>query len=283
MHLPNALRGSRQPSDAPAQALNNPTNYTYPSTYTLGDAGGALSDRPGTATGGGYDLPNAPPPVRIHLKPIAPPSAMGLASYATATFIVATWLTEWYGNPETPFRLWPFVLTFGGFGQFAAGMWAFNARDTLASIFHTMWGSFYIAVSLSLGLMGAGSIPLNDRYDYNAGWGIWMAPLAAFTYVLTAAAMFRDLAWTGTLFTLATGSVFGVLGWFLHSTALIKILGYFWLASSLLALYRVACYVMTEAVPHRDVLPRFRHPARRHHFSKQYHYPYHEPGVVAGN
>ncbi|KAI8915162.1 hypothetical protein PhCBS80983_g04588 [Powellomyces hirtus] len=228
-----------------------------------------------------YDLPGKATAPRIFLKPIAPPSALGLAAYASSTFVTATWLAAWYGNETTPYVLWPFILTFGGFGQFAAGMWAFNARDTLGSVFHTMWGSFWIAISLFLAVTSTGNnIPV-DRYAYNDAWAIWMVPLAAITFILTAAAVFRDLVWAATLFTLASGSLLGVLGWFIHEPAVIKLTGYFWLVSSILAAYRVALYVMHEAAPDRDLLPRFENSRHRTHIAKGYHLGYNEPGVVA--
>ncbi|KAI9094079.1 hypothetical protein DFS34DRAFT_252935 [Phlyctochytrium arcticum] len=290
----------QQPRDS--RELDTPlagNEHNYASTHTLGDTRDGYSQPysnqnnygqgyASAATNGIQQSPptnnTAFPPVRVHLTPMAPPAAMGLAAYATGSFILATWLSAWYGNPETAFQIWPLLLTFGGIGQMAAGFFSFRARDTLASIFFTMWGSYFMAVALYLAFMGAGVVPLDDRYNYNEALGIWMAPLAALTYILTAGSMFRDWVWTGTLFMLATGSVCGVFGWFLHSAALIKILGYFWIVSSVLAMYRVAVYVMHEALPHRknDILPRFAHPVKNQQVNKGWQWPYAEQGVVTG-
>lgn len=228
-----------------------------------------------------YDTPGKVAPVRIHLTPIAPPSALGLASYASSTFIVGTWLASWYGNEVTPLIIWPFILTFGGLGQFASGMWAFKARDTLGSVFHTMWGSAWLAMGLFLAYAGAQESAVN-RYAYNDAWAIWMVPLSVLTYVLTAAAVYRDMVWAGITFTLATGSLLGVLGWFIHEPAVLKLTGYFWIVSSAMATYRVALYVLHEARPDRDILPRFQHNRYREHCGKGYHHGYNEPGVLAG-
>ncbi|KAJ3009660.1 hypothetical protein HKX48_007813 [Thoreauomyces humboldtii] len=267
-----------QPPLAHSQATNN--GQQIMSTNTL-DHDGPAYDLPGN-----HHKTNAGGPfARINLTPIAAPSALGLAAFASSTFIVATWLASWYGNELTPFALWPFLLTFGGFGQFAAGMWSFNSRDTLATVFHTMWGAFWIAVSLSLAVIhpDAAVGGIVNRYAYNDAWAIWMVPLAILTYVLTAAATFRDLIWASSLFTLATGSLLGVLGWFISETAILKLMGYFWIVSSALATYRVALYVLHEANPKREVLPRFAH--SRHHAAqdKGYASGFHEPGVVAGD
>jgi len=249
-------------------ATTHDPNFT--STNTLGDV---PVDHELIANG---------PPARIFLKPIAAPSALGLAAYASSTFIISTYLTAWYGNPGTQAMIWPFVLTFGGFGQFAAGMWAFNARDTLATVFHTMWGSFWIAFSLYLFLGANNTVPGTYRYDYNEAWAIWMVPLTVLTYICAAASFFRDLPLAVTFTTLGTASLFGILGWFLHSAACIKIMGYLGIVSSAFAAYRVACFLMAEAVHnHRDVLPRFRHPAHKYHTGRGYQHGFGEPGVIS--
>src|SRR5919199_5006478 len=82
---------------------------------------------------------------RVVLQPIAAPSVLGLFGFAGATFIVAANLAGWYGNHvTTPLVLAPFALVFGGIAQFFAGMWAYRARDGLATAMHGMWGSFWI-------------------------------------------------------------------------------------------------------------------------------------------
>ncbi|KAI8816623.1 uncharacterized protein EV422DRAFT_544993 [Fimicolochytrium jonesii] len=299
---PNDTRITITSTDAPAprpslhtHSAQPPTKQNHqdnmPSVATLDEP---MVGGPGNA----YDFPTSRngPATFITLKPVAPPSALGLASYASAVFVTGTWLAAWYGDNTTPFMLWPFILCFGGFGQFGAGMWSFNARDTLATVFHTMWGSFWIAISLYLAFIHPQVDPAlaDGRYEYNDAWAIWMVPLSAITYVLTAAALFRDLVWAGTLFTLATGALFGVLGWFIHEPALVKLTGYLWIASSLFALYRVALFLFHEAVPQRDLLPRFDHRTRRRDGANNphagynnpkdanlYNHGYGEPGVVA--
>ncbi|KAI8995853.1 GPR1/FUN34/yaaH family-domain-containing protein [Gaertneriomyces semiglobifer] len=227
------------------------------------------------------------PKTVIFLNPIAAPTVLGLAGYASATFITATWLAEWYGNDETPRALWPFLLTFGGLAQFAAGMWAYKSRDTFATLMHTMWGAFYIAYSLYLASAAFGFVAFTGRYDYNSAWGIWMVPLSVLTYVLTASALFRDMIWSGLLFTLATGSLFGVLGWFISSEACVKIMAYMWIVSSVLALYRITSYIMREANPKKNLLPLYQHPSHRRRQGDDadhgaYDDPFGEPGVAHG-
>ena len=95
---------------------------------------------------------------RIFLQPIAAPSILGLFGFAAATFIVAANLAGWYGNHTTsPLYLAPFAAVFGGVAQFMAGMWAYRARDGLATAMHGMWGSFWIAYGILNVLLATGA------------------------------------------------------------------------------------------------------------------------------
>ena len=82
---------------------------------------------------------------RVYLQPIAAPSVLGVFGLAGATFIVAANMAGWYGNASTPGYLFPFAAFFGGLAQFPAGMWAYRARDAVATAMHGMWGAFWMA------------------------------------------------------------------------------------------------------------------------------------------
>lgn len=74
------------------------------------------------------------PGVRIVLRPIAPPAALGLAGFAGSTFIASMWIASWWGDEESPLVIFPFLGLFGGLAQFIAGLFGFWARDTLVSV-----------------------------------------------------------------------------------------------------------------------------------------------------
>jgi uncharacterized protein len=76
---------------------------------------------------------------RINLQPIAAPSILGLYAFAGSTLMVAANMAGWYGNSETALYLIPFTTVFGGIAQFAAGMWAYKARDAIATAMHGTW------------------------------------------------------------------------------------------------------------------------------------------------
>ena len=73
---------------------------------------------------------------RVTLQPIAAPSALGLAGFSVATLMVATIQAKWWGSAADFKGVAPFCLTFGGIAQFLAGMWAYKARDIVATLAH---------------------------------------------------------------------------------------------------------------------------------------------------
>src|ERR1051326_6244663 len=87
-------------------------------------------------------------PPRVFLQPIAAPSILGLAGFAGATFIVASNLAGWWGTPTSGLVLAPFAAMFGGLAQFVAGMWAYRARDAVATLAHGTWGAFWLAYGI---------------------------------------------------------------------------------------------------------------------------------------
>src|SRR5437868_3772238 len=128
---------------------------------------------------------------RVFLQPIAPPSILGLFGFAAATFIVAANLAGWYGDhTTTPLVLAPFAAVFGGIAQFLAGMWAYRARDGLATAMHGMWGSFWIAYGILNVLLATKTLPAPTPAYHFPELGFWFFALAA----ITASGAFAALA-----------------------------------------------------------------------------------------
>ena len=96
---------------------------------------------------------------RVTLQPIAAPSALGLAASRWRPCMVATIQAKWWGSPADFKGVAPFCLTFGGIAQFLAGMWAYKARDIVATIAHGMWGAFWIAFFVLQLLQANGTVP----------------------------------------------------------------------------------------------------------------------------
>jgi succinate-acetate transporter protein len=189
---------------------------------------------------------------RVFLQPIAFPSILGLFGFAGATFVVAANLAGWYGTGTTPDYLFPFAAFFGGLAQFLAGMWAFKARDGLATAMHGMWGSFWMAYGVLWFMVAAGTVtvpsgafPALGFWFIALAWITWMGTIAATGVAWGLVAVLGFLAGGSTL--MAAGQIAGIAG-------LTHAAGWFFIISAVLAWY-VASALMINSVFDRTILP----------------------------
>jgi len=189
---------------------------------------------------------------RVVLQPIAAPSILGLFGFAGATFVVAAQLARWYGTPASGEFLFPFAAFFGGLAQFAAGMWAYRARDGLATAMHGMWGAFWMAYGL-LFLLGATrtlTLPTGTFTEL----GFWFLALAAITFSGSIAAMAANLSLAGVLTTLWVGAGLLAVGYLTGGATWLQVGGWVLIASAVLAWY-TATAMMIEGTFGRVILP----------------------------
>src|SRR5215469_9195361 len=89
------------------------------------------------------------PRPRVFLQPMAAPSILGLYGLGGALFMLASPMVHWwFWGPQTTLLLMPFAAVFGVLAQFLAGMWAYKARDGVATAVHGMWGAFWMAFGI---------------------------------------------------------------------------------------------------------------------------------------
>ena len=157
----------------------------------------------------------------MFLQPIAAPSILVLFGFAGATFMVSAHIAGWYGDATSPLYLFPFAAMLGGVAQLAAGMWAYRARDAVATAVHGMWGSFWIAYGILFLLAATGNLRIPGAKFPELGF--WFFPLAAITASAAIASIGENLGVTATLSSLAAGArllgvgyLVGGTGW-LHS------------------------------------------------------------------
>lgn len=195
---------------------------------------------------------NGDSPARVYLQPIAAPSILGLYAFAGATLIVAAELAGWYGDARTASYLFPFAAAFGGVAQFAAGMWAYRARDAIATAMHGMWGSFWIGYGILYLLFATGT--LTEPQGPFPALGFWFIALAWITAMGAIAAVAENAALTAVLGTLALGSAFAAIAELLGSDGWTVIAGWTFIVSAVCAWY-TASALMFEGVWGRPVLP----------------------------
>jgi succinate-acetate transporter protein len=195
---------------------------------------------------------------RVFLQPIAAPSVLGLFGFAGATFIVASQLAGWWGTESSPMYLAPFALAFGGIAQFLAGMWAYRARDAVATAMHGMWGAFWIAYGILEILLATKVLPAPTPAYHFPELGFWFFALGAITASgMLGALLEGNLGVASVLGTLAAGSgiaagalIYGSHGW-------TQAAGWVFVVSAGLAWY-TATAMMLKAAAGRTVLPLFK-------------------------
>jgi succinate-acetate transporter protein len=221
---------------------------------------------------------------RVFLQPIAAPSVLGLFGFAGATFIVAANMAGWYGNTSTPGYLFPFAAFFGGLAQFTAGMWAYKARDAVATAMHGMWGAFWLGYGLLMLLVATKTLPEGTTMDHALGF--WFIALAAITASGTLGAFaeggFGVMAVLGVL---AAGAAVSAIGLLSDSKSTQHTAGWLFVVAAALAWY-MATAMMLKAAAGKVVLPLFKKEAEANHPggkpTKAIELEWGEPGVKQG-
>ena len=184
---------------------------------------------------------------QISLQPIAAPSILGLYGFAGATFMVAANMAHWYGNDNSVLYLFPFAAMFGGLAQFLAGMWAFRARDGVATAMHGMWGSFWMSYGILYLLVAAGKLTIPERFPE---LGYWFVVLAAITWVGAVAAGAESRSLATVLTFLAAGSTTAAIGLLGAAPWLMTLSGYLFIISAIAAWYTASALMLGEAFGH---------------------------------
>ncbi|HJV35798.1 acetate uptake transporter family protein [Geomonas sp.] len=185
----------------------------------------------------------------VFLQPVAPPSILGMFAFAGATFMIAAWLAGWYGSAMSPFYIAPFVAVCGGIVQLVCSVWAFRARDGLATAIHGTWGAFYLGYGLLYAIFSLQPrlIPMGGIFPE---LGMWFVVLAAISWVLTLAAMGHSLALAAVMMSVSGGATFAAIG-LLAGVFWCSVLGgYLFILASLCALYDGAAQVLKEIYGH---------------------------------
>ncbi len=195
---------------------------------------------------------------RVFLQPIAAPSILGLAGFAGATFIVSSNLAGWWGTPTSGLVLAPFAAMFGGLAQFLAGMWAYRARDGIATLAHGTWGAFWLAYGILNLLLATHVLTAPTPWYHNPELGFWFFALAITTGIAAVAAVAESAALLAVLSTLAAGSGILAGGFIFGSHGWVQVAGWVLVFSAGFAWYTVMAMLLT-ATTGRTVLPLLKY------------------------
>ena len=215
---------------------------------------------------------------RVFLQPIAAPSILGLYGLAGATFMAAAQMTHWFGSSHTTLLLVPFAAIFGGLAQFLSAMWAYKARDGVATAVHGMWGAFWMAFGILNLLIANGQAPAPSGPLFPE-LGYWFVVLAAITWVCVGAAAAENKSLMTTLIFLAAGSTISAIALLVGSEGLVTLSGYLFIICSGLAWYTASALMLNETYG-REVWALGRSPQARQMPSIALGIG--EPGVIRG-
>src|SRR5436305_2757603 len=143
---------------------------------------------------------------RVFLQPIAAPSILGLYGFAAATFMVTAYQVGWYGKATSPLLIFPFAVAAGGIAQGAAALFAYKARDGLATAIHGIWAAFWLGYGLLNLLIAVKAVPAPPPHGAVPELGYWFFALAAVTLAGALASLGENLAISSVLVPLSVGA-----------------------------------------------------------------------------
>jgi uncharacterized protein len=222
---------------------------------------------------------------RVFLQPIAAPSILGLFGFACGTFMVTAYLVGWYGNAKSPTLIFPFAVAAGGIAQGVAAVWAFKARDGLATAIHGIWAAFWLGYGFLNFMIALKLIPAPAPHAAVPEIGYWFYVLAAVTLMGAFASLGESLALSSVLFPLAVGAALLGVFYTVGGTGWEKAGGYVTMASSFTAFYAASAMMLASAHG-RAILPlgKYRReanvPGGRPTYPIQFEWG--EPGVKQG-
>lgn len=190
---------------------------------------------------------------QIFLTPIAAPGIMGFFAYAVPAVVLGVRWAHWYGTAASAVYLWPILLAFG-IMQLLCSMFSYLARDNLATAFHGIWGSLWLALGVYYLSVTRGFIILFIDGTQFAELAVWFAVVGSITFGLLLGSFAQGL---GTVITtlFATVSAFlACIAIFHGHIHILKAAGWLFFFSGLFAWYTASAWLI-EYQFMRPILP----------------------------
>jgi succinate-acetate transporter protein len=188
---------------------------------------------------------------------IADPAPLGLTAFAVTLFVFSMFSSGLLDQSGAPVIL-PVALAFGGILQVLAGMWEFRRGNTFGAVVFgsigALWGSYWLLEHFNVGQIPGGEL--------GAALGLFYIAWAIATAVLWVASTQTTAVVSLMLFLLTISLALVGIGDAGSHTEIVKVGGWFGLASAAVALYGALASVINNAVE-RTMLPLI--PLRRAH------------------
>jgi succinate-acetate transporter protein len=198
----------------------------------------------------GTDDPTAGRTAAVVSSPaIANPGPLGLAAFATTTFILSMFNSGLVSAAGEPI-VFGMALAYGGLAQMLAGMWEFRTGNTFGATAFTSYGAFWLSFWAFVEFFEK-DVPKADAGHavglYLIAWGIFTAYMFIASLRTTAAVAAVFLLLAITFFVLGIGNAGA-------HTGIVKLGGYIGLVTAVVAWYASFAEV-TNATFGRTVLP----------------------------
>jgi succinate-acetate transporter protein len=171
------------------------------------------------------DVAPAPesPPGRVAWSP-ADPGPLGLAAFATTTFVLSVFNANLV-RPAGASVVLGLALAYGGIAQLLAGMWEFRTGNTFGAVAFSSYGAFWISFFVLVRLTPVTTASAVAVYLY--AWAIFTTYMFVASLRTTAAVAAVFLLLAATFFLLAIGdagssaNVTHIAGWVGLATAVV--------------------------------------------------------------
>jgi uncharacterized protein len=169
------------------------------------------------------------------LSGIADPAPLGLAGFATTTFLLSAANANWMGAASGAAFL-GYAFAYGGFIQLLAGMWEFRNRNVFGATAFSTYGGFWLGLGLWVLLVAPKDTALQAGHD--KAW-IVLAFAIVNTYLLILSTQVNVAVFLVFL-TLEITEILLFIGGFANSTGLVKAGGYVGVLTAVVAWYTSA-------------------------------------------
>jgi succinate-acetate transporter protein len=190
------------------------------------------------------------PSTTVILQPPADPAPLGLAGFATTTFLLSAANANWMTHATTAAFL-GYAFAYGGLGQLLAGMWEFRNRNVFGATAFSTYGAFWIGLGLWVLLVAnpavaAAKTPLTlaataSALGHDKAW-ILLAFAIVNTYLLILSTQVNVAVFLVFL-TLEATEIVLFAGGFAGNSGLVKAGGYIGVLTAIVAWYTSAAFV----------------------------------------
>jgi succinate-acetate transporter protein len=135
----------------------------------------------------------------------ADPGPLGLAGFATTTFVLSIFNANLV-NPRGTLVVMGLALAYGGIAQLLAGMWEFRTGNTFGAVAFSSYGAFWISFFILLRLTPVAAATPTAIAVYLYAWAIFTTYMFIASLRTTAAVAAVFLGLAVTFFLLAIGN-----------------------------------------------------------------------------